>query len=279
MKQIGFIQGRLSPIVNGKIQSFPWKNWTQEFSLAKDLGLRTMEWTLDQENLYENPLMTKRGRDQVRKLCAEYDLSIPSLTGDCFMQAPFYKSKPSESERLLKNFEDIVIACRDLGVEFIVFPLVDSGSLESKRMEDELIAEMNSFEGLLGRFGMKIVFESDYPPPQLGRFIDRFPSQVFGINYDSGNSASFGFDPLVELATYGERVYNVHIKDRVRGGQTVVLGTGDTDFDAVFRGLAKIGYEGNLILQGARAPDGDHEGIMRKYLIQLNGWIKEYLWT
>ena len=31
---IGFMQGRLSPLVNGKIQAFPWDYWRDEFSLA-----------------------------------------------------------------------------------------------------------------------------------------------------------------------------------------------------------------------------------------------------
>ena len=35
------------------------------------------------------------------------------------------------------------------------------------------------------------------------------------VNYDSGNSASLGYDPTDEFAAYGERVGSVHIKDRV----------------------------------------------------------------
>jgi sugar phosphate isomerase/epimerase len=35
---------------------------------------------------------------------------------------------------------------------------------------------------------------------------------------------------MEEFAAYGERVGSFHIKDRVRGGKTVPLGQGDTDF-------------------------------------------------
>ena len=39
MNKIGFMQGRLSPIVDNKIQAFPFGNWEQEFSIAKELGI------------------------------------------------------------------------------------------------------------------------------------------------------------------------------------------------------------------------------------------------
>ena len=64
---IGFMQGRLSPIIDGKIQSFPWGNWESEIVDAIDLGINIMEWTLDQNNLYENPLMNKKGQSLIKK--------------------------------------------------------------------------------------------------------------------------------------------------------------------------------------------------------------------
>ena len=45
--QIGFMQGRLSPLVDNQIQAFPFNHWDQEFALAKEIGLGCMEWTLD----------------------------------------------------------------------------------------------------------------------------------------------------------------------------------------------------------------------------------------
>ena len=32
--KIGFMQGRLSSKVNGKIQAFPWESWKEEFEIA-----------------------------------------------------------------------------------------------------------------------------------------------------------------------------------------------------------------------------------------------------
>ena len=53
LQRIGFMQGRLSALVDGKIQAFPWDAWREEFPRARDLGLTRMEWTIDQERLRE----------------------------------------------------------------------------------------------------------------------------------------------------------------------------------------------------------------------------------
>ena len=85
------MQGRLSPIVDGKIQAFPWKNWQKEFQLASENNFKIIEWTIDQEKILENPLMTEDGKSEIKKLSKKFDIKIPSLTGDCFMQSPFWK--------------------------------------------------------------------------------------------------------------------------------------------------------------------------------------------
>ena len=71
--------------------------------------------------------------------------------------------------------------------------------------------------------GLRVVFECDFAPEELARFIERLDLAVFGINYDIGNSAALGYDPREEIAVYGQRIINVHVKDRVLGGTTVAL--------------------------------------------------------
>ncbi|NMC49168.1 MAG: sugar phosphate isomerase/epimerase, partial [Desulfovibrio sp.] len=83
--RIGFIQGRLSPLVDGRIQAFPWDDWRAEYPLAASLGLGLMEWTLDADRLDENPIMTPAGRREIAALSRRHDLALPSLTGDFAM--------------------------------------------------------------------------------------------------------------------------------------------------------------------------------------------------
>jgi hexulose-6-phosphate isomerase len=88
--RIGFMQGRLSPQIDGKIQAFPWPYWRDEFPLARDLGFTRLEWTLDHDDLAANPLMTAEGQAEILALSAAHGVAVSSITGDCFMQAPFW---------------------------------------------------------------------------------------------------------------------------------------------------------------------------------------------
>ena len=91
MNKIGIMQGRLSKPLNGKIQSFPKYTWEKEFYLVRKLSLNFLEWTLDQKDLKKNPLLNLRGRSKIKKLSKKYNVKIKSITGDCFMQRPFWK--------------------------------------------------------------------------------------------------------------------------------------------------------------------------------------------
>jgi L-ribulose-5-phosphate 3-epimerase len=271
---IGFMQGRLCAQVDGKIQAFPKSDWESEFPSAAALGLQAMEWTLDQKHLYKNPLLTTAGQARIRLLCKQYQLLIPSLTGDCFMQAPFWKTDGETKLTLQVDFLAICQASAATGIHMVVVPLVDAGRLDTSAQEDELVAFLLSHTAQFAELGVQIIFESDYEPTELRRFIDRLPVSRFGINYDIGNSAALGFDPVEEFAAYGSRVMNVHVKDRLLGGTTVPLTTGAAQFDRVFAELAKLNYAGNFILQTARAADGDHAGAVGRYQAMTRNWIK-----
>ena len=195
LNRVGFLQGRLSPQVDGRIQAFPGSRWwRREFVLADKADFRIMEWTLDHEKLLENPLMSSSGRQEIRRLSEMFHVTVPSLTGDCFMQAPFWKASGQRRHELEGVFLSVLNACHAAGIKTVVVPLVDQGSLANKAEEDMLIQFLRGRVEDLRRLGLCVAFESDLKPIELAAFIDRFPRDSFGINYDIGNSASLGFD-------------------------------------------------------------------------------------
>ena len=276
INRIGFMQGRLSARVNGMIQAFPWRDWESEFAAAAAIDLNLMEWTLDQDRLYENPLMTAEGQEKIRALCRQHDVSIPSLTGDCFMQSPFWKVSGHARLDLQADFLEISRACSEVGIRMMVVPLVDKGRLDTAAQEDILVKFLLEQQPFLAENNLQVIFESDYAPTELARLIGRLPADRFGINYDVGNSAALGFNPLEEFAAFGARVVNVHIKDRMLGGTTVPLTTGAADFDALFAELSGHNYQGNFILQTARAVDDNHLEALRRYRDMTRRWIQHY---
>lgn len=262
-------------MVDGKIQAFPWGEWREEFPRAKALGLGRMEWTIDQDRLRDNPLTTGSGQTEIRDLSRQNALRISSLTGDCFMQAPFWKTSGDAQKALIADLDLVLASCSPLGAEFVVIPLVDNGKIEKAEQEEALLAVLLERSASLSRQGVKIVFESDLPPADLAQFIEKLPAEVFGINYDTGNSASLGFDCAEEISAYAPRILNVHVKDRLRGGTTVPLGTGAAELGKAIRLIENSGYAGQYILQTARAADGNHAGALAQYRDMTVRWLED----
>ena len=256
LNKLGLMQGRLSPCGKNKIQFFPTKNWEKEFKKAKDIGIKYIEWTLDYKNLYLNPIFTKSGVNKINFLKKKNKIKVLSLTGDCFMQKPFWKFK--KNKNLINDLFNILKACSNLKIKYIIIPLVDNSSIKNKNQEKILIKFFKKITLLIKKFNVEILFESDFNPSKLKKFIENFDERYFGINYDSGNSASLGYNMDEEFDYYGRYIKNIHIKDRLYKGKTVRLGYGNVNFRKLFNNIEKINYKNLLILQTARSMDNNH---------------------
>jgi hexulose-6-phosphate isomerase len=215
--------------------------------------------------LAENPLVTREGQREIARLVASTAVAVWSVTGDCFMQAPFWKAAGSERRRRLEEVRLVCDACSEVGGRWVVIPLVDNGSVRSADERSSLHEGLAEIATILRTGGVGIAFESDLPPERLPEFIAGYPAECFGINLDIGNSASLGYRPEHEIPALGTSIVNVHVKDRKLGGTTVPLGTGAADLPRSFALLREGGYRGRYVLQTARAADGDHAGALRRY--------------
>ena len=267
------MQGRLSPIYNNKIQSFPTYHWSNEFKKIKELNLRLLEWTLDHNRILKNPINTDIGIKKIIQLKKKYKIKIESLTGDCFMQKPFWKEKGYKKKNLINILKLVIINSSKVGIKKIILPLVDNGSINNNVQYKALVSSLRKITPLLKVNNQQILFELNFNPKKALKFIKKFNKKHFGINYDIGNSSSLGFKPEDEIKTYGHYIKNVHIKDRYFRGTTVRLGRGDADFNEVFINLKNIKYNGNFILQTARAKKGQHKKEISINLNYLKKWF------
>jgi hexulose-6-phosphate isomerase len=191
------------------------------------------------------------------------------------MQASFWKAAGDRQKALVDDLDLVLAASTAVGIEFVVIPLVDNGRIGSEAETDALLRVLHERTASLAKQHVKIIFESDLPPRPLAQFIAKLPSENFGINYDIGNSASLGHDPAEEIAAYAPRILNVHVKDRLRGGTTVPLGTGAAELAKTIGLIERSGYSGQYILQTARAADGDHAGALARYRDMTVRWIED----
>jgi hexulose-6-phosphate isomerase len=251
--RLGFMQGRLSPLVNKRIQAFPHNHWREEFSLAKQLNLSKIEWTIDSQEIENNPLINESGWKEVRELLKLSSITVPSVTCDYFMENPFWQGDKGKIKNYLSR---IMLGMYAIGANILVIPLVDNSSIGRTDKFD--CEDFSSLTSVMLETKVRIAFEVDLNPIDTLEFISCFDSNIFGINYDIGNSAALGFDPVHELASYGDRVINVHVKDRELHGNTVRLGNGAAKFQNVTSRLCDLNYQGNYIFQTARASNGNH---------------------
>ncbi len=269
---IGFIQGRLSPITNNRIQQFPWDTWRNEFSIASKNDINLIEWTIDTFKFYLNPLINLNQWEEINTIASKNNILIPSVTCDYFMENPPWKS---DINLIKKGIIAIFQGMKNISAKILVVPLVDNSSLLDSSNADTV---KNLFINLIPEMiqnNIQIAFECDLNPEELLHFISEFDKNYFGINYDIGNSASLGFDPNKEFEAYGSRITNVHVKDRKINGPTIPLGEGDADFLRIFGLLNEVNYQGNLILQTARSKEGKDAEVLVKYKKLVEGWWRE----
>jgi sugar phosphate isomerase/epimerase len=271
---LGVMQGRLLPKYRGRYQAHPVGYWEEEFDRARELGLALIEFILDYEGAEMNPLLTDDGQAAITAATRRTGVQVRSVCADYFMEAPLHGTdgRAVTSAAMLGRLIDRVAR---LGVEHLVIPCVDQSTLADAPAVDRFVAALKPFLGLARERNVRLSLETDLPPGPFRALLDRFDSPFVTVNYDIGNSASLGYDPAEEVAAYGDRISDIHVKDRVRGGGSVRLGTGDADFDRFFEALQRVGYRGPLILQAYR----DDEGvtIFREQL----AWLRERLpaWT
>ena len=251
------MQGRLLPPVDGRIQCFPRDGWRDEFALAAAAELDAIEWIYDVVGLDVNPVATDAGIQEMAALSAETGVAVRSVCADYFMERPLVRAGENEIEDRIETLAWLLRRCSLVGAGRVVLPFVDASRIDSE-------AELRSVASILGRVlsvidetGVELHLETSLAPEPFADLLARLPHPSVKVNYDSGNSASLGYSPIDEFRAYGARVGSVHIKDRLLGAATVPLGSGDTDFAALFRCLDDVAYQGDFVLQVARGADGD----------------------
>lgn len=264
MMTIGIMEGRLVPPTEGRFQSFPRERWRDEFALAATAGLEAIEWIYDLYGADVNPIAGDDGLEQLRSLSAQTGIQVRSLCADYFMDKPLLRADEQEIDARAETLRWLLGQCAMLGMNRVVLPFVDASRIDSDEELGDVVAVVESVLPTVVASGVELHLETSLTPDRFADLLARLPHPMVKVNYDSGNSSSLGYHPIDEFAAYGARVGSVHIKDRVRGGGTVPLGSGDADFESLFQCLEDIAYRGDFVLQVARGTDGDEVAWARQ---------------
>lgn len=275
----GIMQGRLTRPKGRGIQFFPFDNWENEFYAAKKLGLDEIEFIFDYDQYEENPLWTKEGIERIEELKEDTGIEINAVCFDYFMRRPFFKAESGKWDMIKDEntmvIQKILAAMKQLDITLLEVPLVDDSSLKGELEKDafrEWLLEIAESADESIHFGL----ETDLNPEDFLDYLKAFNNPRIGANYDSGNSSGIGYNLYEEVTTLKDYIFNIHIKDRIYHGKTVQLGTGDADFESLFKGLSEIGYKHNFILQAARGIDGEEEKDISSQMRFVREYVNKY---
>lgn len=263
MTRIGIMQGRLVPPTDGRIQCFPRENWEDEFKFAAKAGLDTIEWIFDLYGANVNPIVTDAGVEKMNLLSKNYGIQILSLCADYFMDRPLVRATSSELDDRLDLLEWLLHRCQLVGIKRLVLPFVDASRIDTESEMNSVYRSLNRALQTAEKTGVEIHLETSLPPDRFSMLLSKIPHAMLKVNYDSGNSSSLGYKPKDEFLAYGLRVGSIHIKDRILGGSTVPLGTGNADFPSLAQSLKMTKYSGDIILQAAREKIGDEINLAK----------------
>ena len=144
------------------------------------------------------------------------------------------------AEWLEGEFEAVLDLYDRLGVDTLVVPWLDPAHFESAAAVDAAAARLDDLAAALDAEGVRFAYhnhDQEFAPldgaPAFERLVDRTQGSV-GFEVDVGWALAGGADPAALIDAYADRITHVHAGDvDVDRGESVALGDGDVDLDAV----------------------------------------------
>lgn len=254
MPLLGIMQGRLSPKAPDRLQSFPVAYWRDEFPRAADLGLGLIEWLIDDRDLTANPLFSAAGREEIRALTRATGVGVQTACAHLFIDGALNADPAGDGAPARRLLARVLSAGAEIGIARLVIPLMEQASLEGDpAARANFVHNMGSVLADIGDDWM-IALETDLNAADNRALLDELGDARIGVCYDLGNATAFDFDVVSEIEFLGPTIVEVHVKDRLVGGGSRLLGDGDTRFTDAFDSLARSGYRGPVIME---TPVGD----------------------
>ena len=199
-----------------------------------------------------------------------------------------------------EGYKTTGINCKKYGEQRLAYVKAAAKFAKSLGIDDVLIhagfiannpfsAEYKYMKKVLGDFasycksiGINVLLETGAESPiTLLRIIEDLDLGNVYVNLDTANVIMYGFgNPVDAVYTLKHHIRSLHIKDGLpptepkKLGKETPVGEGFVDFKRVFEELAKVGYNGPLIIEREIKDDKQAEGL-RKAIAYLDTLIAE----
>lgn len=252
------MQGRLSQKKNLPLQSFPKKTWKEEFARANKIGFKKLEWVIDLDNDYRNPIFSSSGREEIIKISKDNRIDIDSLCAHFLIKGGILKNSPN-SKVIKEYFFELLKLAPIIGVKYVSIPFMEKLSLRENNIRQEIEILLKE---IIEKFNICILIESDLASKELAHFINRINSKKIGILYDTGNAIKHNFSFNEDFNLIADKVKEIHFKDySLEQKKSVRLGKGDTNFEEIFKTLKDHKWIGPIIFETPILENWEKEAI------------------
>lgn len=260
--EFGVVQGRLTKSPPGCLQWFPQDNWRNEFSVASSLGINYIEFIAEVQNNSNNPIWTDEGIFEIKQLSKENNLTIHSLCNDYIVENSFLL------ESVIRQNEDLLSQAHKLGINKYIMPFFEKSELTHSNMID-YIKSIKHVAKVANEIDISVCLETILNGQELIELLSKINMPNVKIVYDTGNRVAFGHDLSNDIRLLGDNITHVHIKDKNKNNENVLLGTGLVNFESVFSAFNDINYNGPFTFETTRGNNPIETAVYNMNLVNF----------
>ena len=226
------------------------------------LGFRGVEIMCDKPHLYP-PEFGEEDMTLLKKVILERRLKVTNLNsftlfavGDTYLPSWIEPEKERRDIRVRHTLECLKVADH-LGCGNISVP--PGGPMNELSREQAVSLFHRGLEQVMPlaeEIGVRVLVEPEphlliENTPQFKSFMKDVASAYVGLNFDMGHFFCVGEEPTEAFEELCQWVGHVHLEDIApsRVHNHLIAGQGTLPFPAIFRTMARLGYEGDISLE------------------------------
>jgi sugar phosphate isomerase/epimerase len=249
MKKIefGFIQGRMTTPPTKKIlQYFPKKNWRKEFYHANKFKFNFIEYFGERKFNKNNPIWNKKNLIEINNLVKKNNLYNYSFCDDFFITNSLINYQ--EFQRYYSVITENLSA---INIKIYVLALFEKSLLNKKNLK-KFVQKLQEISDKLKSKKIKLALETNLEAQFLIKLIKLINRKNVFIVYDTGNRLKKNNLQYKEIKKLNKYICHFHLKDKNWNNENVILGTGNVNFELIFKAIKSNNYKGRYTFETNR---------------------------
>lgn len=232
------------------------QSWDEKFNLIRDSGYDYFEIAIDGSEERLARLENRQEKLQIRRAAEKLDMNLYTMAFTANRFFPMGSEDDTVRRRGISLLKSAIDFAATIGIRIIHIAAYDEVKNPSTLLTGALFRI--SIEECLNHAaqrGVVLAFETMDSPfmdttRKIMAFVHAFDSPWLQAVSDIGNITAMGNNPVTDIPGGGRHVVAIHIKDTIPTElRRIPFGSGTVDFDACFRTLKDMHYQGFLVAE------------------------------